>query len=151
MNTKIKAKNTRHPELTRAVIRQTGRENLEEIAQHGCDGGFAGFTYHTDTVAFFKRNRSSIVALVEEMASDMGESPMNMVAGFQCLAGRSLKRGSDYDGKIARENDAKLKEYMPSVARCLYGGRITEEDTNVANALAWFAAEEIARELNPDV
>lgn len=38
-----------------------------------------------------------------------------------------------------------LAEYLPSVSRCLYGGRLKDEDTDVANALAWFALEEVAR------
>lgn len=120
------------PALTRAVIRQTGRENLEDIARHGVDGGFAGFTMHSDTVAFFKRNRELIKERVKMLASDFGEEPLAMVANFNCL----------------KPADDDTKE---SIARCLYGGRITDNDTHVANALAWFAAEEVAREMNPDI
>lgn len=135
--------------LVRAVIRQTGKENLRDIAEHGADQGFKGFTYTRETVDFFKRNRASIVELAEQEADSMGENPAEMVAGFQCLAGRDLKRSQGYgleaDQAATRENKRKLAEFMPSVCRCLYGGRLTEEDEVVANALAWFAAEEVAR------
>lgn len=130
--------------LIRAVIRQTGRENLEDIARHGVDGGFAGFTYYSDTVPFFKRHRALIVELVNRMAEDLGENPAEMVAGFGCLAGHEVHRLPDH------EKRRKLAEYLPSVSRCLYGGRLTDEDTIVANALAWFAAEEVARAMTED-
>lgn len=154
MKTKIKIEETRSPSLTRAVIRQIGdRDNLEDVARHGCDGGFVGFTYYTDTVAFFKKNRVAIINLVNQMAEDLGEPPAEMVAGFNCLGGRQLCRTRDEasDWRVLAKNRAVLAEYLPSVYRCLGGGRLTDDDTQVANALAWFAAEEIARELNPEI
>lgn len=114
--------------LVRAVVKRVGRESLEDVANHGAAGGFPGFTYYKDTVAFFKKHRKAIVAIVERMADDFGESPVDMVAGFNCLGGRDDR-----------------KEYVQSVCRCLYGCRLTDDDTNVANALAWFALEEVAR------
>lgn len=117
--------------LARAVFRQlgeTGEEllsSLRDVARHGANTGWSGFTYYTDTVAFFKRNRKEIVALVESMASDLGEEPIKMVAGFNCL----------------RDDDTAYA----SAARALYGGRIRDDDIQVANALAWFALEEVAR------
>jgi hypothetical protein len=138
--------------LVRAIIRQTGKENLQDIANHGADSGYSGLTYYSDTVAFFKRNRAEIVELVKNMASELGENPADMVAGFQCLAGRELERehvyGGFMDGRVKAQNRARLQEYLPSVSRCLYGGRLTEDDTQVANALTWFAAEEVARAYN---
>jgi hypothetical protein len=112
------------PKLVRAVIRQTGLENLADIAAHGIDGGFSGFVYYSETVPFFKRNKAEIVRLVESMADSLGEKPIDMVAAFGCLKG---------------------DDWTPSIARCLYGGRVTDDDTTVANALAWFAGEEVAR------
>lgn len=44
-----------------------------------------------------------------------------------------------------RKRQTALAEYYPSVSRCLYGGRLTEDDNDVANALAWFALEEVGR------
>lgn len=134
--------------LIRAVVRQIGdKESLQDVANHGADAGYAGFTYTADTVKFFKAHRQDICALVESMASDLGENPLDMVAGFQCLAGRNLKRShiGGEDWAVKEANRAKLAEFYPSVSRCLYGGRLTDDDSGVANALAWFALEEVAR------
>lgn len=125
--------------LIRAVHSTVGADYLEDLARHGANGGFPGITYYRDTVAFFKRNRKDIVRLVESMAEDMGEVPCDMVAGFNCLGG---------------QNKERKHEYYPSIARCLYGGRINDADiadTDVANALCWFACEEVARAFNPDI
>ncbi len=117
--------------LIMAVVRQLGgREFLEDIRNHGMAGGFPGFTYYADTVSFFKRNRAEIVATVKHMASEFGEEPLTMVAGFGCLS----------------PADEETKE---SICRCLYGGRLTDNDMTVANALAWFAGEEVARAFEP--
>jgi len=113
--------------LILAVIRQLGgRDSLEDIRNHGMAGGFPGFTYYADTVGFFKRNRAEIVAQVKSMAQDFGEEPLTMVSNFNCL----------------QPADEDTKE---SICRCLYGGRLTDDDTAVANALVWFAGEEVAR------
>jgi hypothetical protein len=117
--------NLMNTKLTNAVIKQLGgRESLEDIANHGIDGGFTGFIYYSDTVKFFKKNRALILELAKEMASDLGENVIDMIAGFNCLT-----------------DDDETRE---SIARCLWG-RVTDNDTQVANALAWFAAEEVAR------
>jgi hypothetical protein len=114
------------PKLIRSVLLQLGgRESLEDISRHGISGGFSGFIYYSETVAFYKRNRKDILALLKEYASDFGlHSAAEVVSGFNCLKGNS--------------------DLQESIGRCLYG-RITDEDTMVANALAWFAAEEVAR------
>lgn len=112
--------------LDRAVIRQLGgRESLADIANCGIDGGFTGFIYYTDTVAFFKRNRKEICELVKSMADEFGQSPMEFVASFNCL------KGNDWEREIGE---------------CLYG-RVSADNYTVPNALAWFAAEETARKL----
>lgn len=134
--------------LIRAVLRQLGGgkdaiEALNDVRHGGADAGFAGFTYYSDTVPFFKRNRKEIVALAEQQAEDFGVNVAEMVAGFNCLAGRKLKR--EYAERSSQHNRAAINEFMPSVSRCLYGGHLTDDDTDVANALAWYALEEVAR------
>lgn len=135
--------------LDRAVFSQLGYSRclphsneelhgtLQDVANHGADSGFSGFTYYVDTVAFFKAHRKAIIALVEDMAEQMGESPVDMVSGFNCLVNR--------DEKDEHKRNAEKRENMPSVSRCLYGGRLTDADDLTANALAWFALEEVAR------
>lgn len=120
--------------LQNAVIRQLGltrkdeelTSTLENICNHGISGGFSGFIYYTDTIAFFKKNRKAIIELVREMAQDFGQNPIDMVSGFNCLT-----------------DDFETRE---EIARALYG-RLHSDDTQVPNALAWFAAEEAARSL----
>lgn len=112
--------------LTRAVIRQLGgwssfKESAKDICRGGIDGGFSGFTYYTDTVAFFKRNRREIIELAKQQADDFGQGVLEMVAGFNCLNG-------DYS--------------VDEIGETLFGG---EPDDQIANALAWYAGEEVCR------
>jgi len=116
-----------HPDfarLIRAVVATVGPDYLADIAQYGAAAGFSGITYCTDTVAFFRRHRKQIVALVESEADSFGVPAIEMVRGFRCLSNPPES----------------------AIARCLYGGRITDDDdiTLVANALAWFACETVA-------
>jgi hypothetical protein len=134
MTTKLASEQSGIPaSLINAVIRQIGDpDSLADVARYGASGGYCGFTYYSDTVAFFKRHREAIRGLVEEMANQLGEEPLVMVAHFNCL------KPCDNEDRA-------------SIARCLYGGRLKDENTNVANALAWFALEEVARAMNPDL
>lgn len=118
--------------LIRAVIRKTGRENLSDIARHGVDGGFAGFTYYTDTVKFFKSHRTAIMELAEEMASQLGEDCIEMIRNFRCL-----------------QSHGKPTCTATEIAEALYRGK-GEMATQVQNAMAWFAAEEVARAFDDD-
>jgi hypothetical protein len=119
--------------LMKAVKRQLGstwRDDFKDIVNHGIDGGFSGFIYYSDTVSFYTRNRAEIIELVKEMADDFGQSPIEFIKSFNCLRG----------------NDDDLEQ---EIAECLYG-RISTDNVNVSNALAWFAAEEAAREYMND-
>ena len=116
--------------LVRAVVRQLGgTEKMKDIANHGIDGGFGGFIYYTETFEFYKKNRTEINTLAESMAEEYGIDPVSFVAGINCL----------------RPADNLTKR---AIMRCLGGGRLPTNDDNidtVANALAWFAGEEVAR------
>lgn len=113
--------------LIRAVVRQVGGwESFKEIAQDvtrsGANAGFSGFIYYSDTVAFTKRVRSEVLSLAENLASDLGESSAFVcIASFNCL------------------------DLSPdAVAEAFYNAR-SESRTEVYNALAWFALEEVCR------
>lgn len=115
--------------LIKAVKKQLGNdEYLVDIANHGIDGGFSGFIYYSDTIEFFKKNRKLITGLVFEMAEEFGQTPIEFVRGFNCL-------------KNTFENSAEAEA---EISRALYG-RLSQDDTQVPNALAWFAGEEVAR------
>jgi len=133
MKTLIKAEDTRFPRMTRAILRQVDREQLEDVARHGADAGWNGFTYYTETCAFFKAHKSDILELAKQMADDFGQDTLEMIRGFRCLG-----------------NNGKPDYSTTEIAEALYSGRGECADL-IRNAMAWFALEEVARELNPDI
>ena len=110
--------------IIRAVVRSLrDKSYLSDIANHGVDGGFPGFTYYSDTVAFFRKHRKEITDNLLTLADDMGEDPVKMVSSWRCVG----------------------PEYKTEVGQVVYGARLTDQHDVIANALAWYAAEEIAR------
>lgn len=130
MKTQIDPNRTRQPGLTNAVISQLGgTDSLEDICRNGIDGGFSGFTYYADTVAFTEANLDAILERLKDDCDSMGlDSIAKVLASFRCLEGYS-------------ENEL-ISAFI---------GRGHELRELVFNALAWYAAEEIARELNPNL
>jgi hypothetical protein len=121
--------------IIEAVIEQLGgTDNLQDVVNHGADAGYPGFTYYKDTCEFYKNNRKEINQMVRDMASDLGEKPVEMVGGFGCLKA--------YNHKADKWED---QEVYDAIGTCLFGGKLSEETTQVENALAWFALEEVAR------
>jgi hypothetical protein len=116
--------------LINAVVRQIGgavsfKSCAQDIANHGIDGGFHGFIYHSETVPFSRRYRTQILAMAKTMADDLGESSeFELIAGFNCLRDLKLDAGQ--------------------VAAAIFE-RHTEYHIEIMNALAWFAGEEVAR------
>ena len=125
--------------LIRAVVRQSGGwaewdQTARDVTRGGADGGFHGFIFHKDTIPFAARNRDAILELARAQADDFGtEGEFAMIAGFRCLS------------------DMKLTQ--SEIARAVYDARkrtVRSEDdttarTQVLNALAWYALEEVAR------
>ena len=111
-----------------AVIEQMGgkdsfKESAADITNHGIDGGFCGFIYHTDTVKFALANKTAIMHLLEDTANEVGfTGAMELIASFGCLNG-------DYS--------------QTEIAEAIYND--SDDSTQVLNALAWFAGEEVAR------
>jgi hypothetical protein len=116
------------PTLAHAVIAQTGgwlsfKDIAPDVTNHGAAGGFSGWIYYTETHKFWQENRRDILALLGEMAHGLGESgALALVRGFNCL------------------KDSTEEE----IGQTLYGSPDDQDDT-VANALAWFALEEVCR------
>lgn len=134
MKTKIKVQDTRYPRLTRAILRRVDREQLEDVVRHGASGGFPGFTYYTDTLAFYKAHKADLLKMAEEMASELGQGMLEMIAGFGCLV----------------DSQRKPQYSVDEIGEAIYSGR-GDAATQVRNAMAWFALEEVARELNPEI
>jgi len=123
---------TSNPSLSRAVAKQCGGfETLKEIApnvaRYGADLGISGFIWHSDTTEFYAKNRKAILENLENLAFDLGESAIGIVKQF-----KSLKRYS-----------------MSEIGATLYGPK-SKHETAVANALAWYALEQICIELTDD-
>lgn len=110
--------------LAAAVIRQSGgwqafKENAPDISNHGIDGGFHGWIYTADTVAFYRANRAGIVDWLAQTADNFGCDPVGMLASWRCLQGCSQA------------------EILATIAG-------TEISDTVANGLAWGIAEDAA-------
>ena len=113
-------------QVIRAVVRQAGgwesfTSMADDVTNHGAGGGFSGFVYYSDTCKFATSHKSIILDMAKQMADDLGEPLYKMIGGFNCL-------------KIS-EGEA---------AEAIHNSR-SEERTNVMNALAWFALEEVCR------
>ena len=126
-------KRTCEPEkLVRAVIDQLGgweefTESAKDITAHGIDGGFTGFIYHKDTVAFYSRNKETIKDCLLNLCEEIDACPVSFVTAFKCLNGDMPKS---------------------KVAKFLIKERLREEQIFadddyicIANAMAWFAGE----------
>lgn len=133
-----KISDTSNPTLTRAVIRQLGgRDYLEDVASPyhgGAESGYVGFTYYSDTVPFFERQRKNILAVLE----DFGDDPDAIVMRFPCL-------------RLSKDDHEEQRTYRGAISRLLYGNRKVDwdrqEEIQIANALAWFALEHVAQEM----
>ena len=117
-----------HPAVAQAVIDQIGgwesfTESAEDVANHGADAGFCGFTYYTQTGRFYRANRSAINRMVVDMAQEFGIDPVDFVASFNCLKDQGF-------GHL-------------DIAAAMLGQ--DDVDVMIENALAWFALEEVCR------
>lgn len=113
--------------LINAVARQVGskaelKEIARDVANHGASGGYSGFIYTTDVVAFFKKHR----ALIIQEAKD-SESLDYLV-----------------DALVKNLGDEADKH---TVYESLYGKKI---DNEVANFFAWYALETVCQYLTND-
>jgi hypothetical protein len=117
--------------LINAVISRIGMDSIEDINNHGINGGYSGFIYYSETHAFAMRYRKYIIQLLEEQAEDLEEDVVEMVSHF----------GTFYnyrDKKSTMDKEDKRDLY-----RYLGGGRC--EQSTITNLMAWFAAEEVCR------
>lgn len=131
----MKISESRSPSLTRAVVKSLGgieeaRITFRDVVAHGADGGFRGFVYYSDTCAFFKRHREEIVARLEEDAESFGVPVEGLISGFRVF------------------EDCASLDLSRAIRRALCGLRAeTFTQTLVENSLAWYALEEVSREM----
>lgn len=120
--------------LKQAVIEQLGYESendeeliqvCEDISNHGIGGGFGGFIYYNETIKFFDDNKEDIMVRLGQLADEIGMNKYDLIVSFSCL-NKLYSVDQVVDG-IYIEGD--------------------ENESQIKNALSWFAAEEIAREI----
>jgi hypothetical protein len=116
--------------LIKAVINNVGIESVEDINRHGIDAGFGDFIYYDDTVAFYKKHKKIILKMAQKMADDIGEDMLNMVVHFNCLTNKQHPKTPDYTST--------------EIGEAIFAGH-GEYATQILNAMAWFAAEEVCR------
>lgn len=114
--------------LVKATAKQVGGKDAlnkmaEDVCSHGAAGGFHGFIYYHETTEFYLKNKTLIIEMAQEMADSLGEPLIEMIKSFNCL-------------------DATEEE----IGKTLYGTK-KNCDQIIANALAWFTLEEVARHL----
>jgi len=86
--------------------------------------GFSGFTYYTETVDFTKKHKKYLIKLCEYTADMVGDNKgaISFIASFNCLD--------------LTEDQVAQGLYEPD----------SDYNTQVFNALAWFALETVASE-----
>ncbi len=104
-------------------------ETLYNVRNHGADGGYNGFIYTHDTNGFTRDNLSTILEELREMADGCGDETLtDCLSGFRCLKGYS--KSEIEAGLMDEQSEARPQVY---------------------NALAWFALETVASQLESEM
>jgi hypothetical protein len=120
----VKSDRKDYRRLINAVISRVSLDSVSDIVNHGINGGFSGFVYYTDTIAFFDKYKADILRLLKEEADELGEKPIDMALSFNCFD----------------------KDCETAIGQFVYGARITDDyAATVKNGFAWYAAEEVCR------
>lgn len=114
------------PALIHGVVDQVGGwESFQEIARdvsnYGADSGYSGFIYYSETVEFAEIYQGPIMRLVRDMADEFGTNWLDLIESFGCI-------------------DLQAHEIADILA-----GNDDDNKTQLFNALAWFALEEVSR------
>lgn len=117
-----------NPTLIRAVVKQFGgiesfNYYYQDVNNHGISGGFSGFIYYSDTVPFGKKHKKTILELAKDQCREIyGNTDLvRFFAGFNCI---SLSKDEISDFLLFNDK---------------------ENETQMYNAFAWYAAEEVCR------
>jgi hypothetical protein len=122
MKTFLKYQGKTSTKLRKAIIAGLGDiESLLDVANHGAQGGYGQFCYHSDTVAFYKKNKKDIMSSLQQEAIDFDTNIIEMITNFNYL--KSL-------------NSQEIESVLL--------GLDDEHSTTVFNALTWYALESVA-------
>lgn len=116
-----------HPEykpIIRWVYKDIGKDSISDVNNHGIAGGFGSFIYYSDTVKFWRKFKNDIIAMMKEdcEAINNDKNILFFCCSFNCL--------KNYDAD--------------EIASALYGS-YNEENMQIYNGFAWYAAETICR------
>lgn len=136
--------------MVKGIVKRLGGgtyapDYFSDISNHGAAGGFSGFIYYRETVAFFNLYKKEIMAMIKNMADDLGEGILEMIQGFNCLTSTHAKNGWDSPGNLKNPDLCRrVPDYSTDeIAEAIYRG--TGDGAGIIkNALAWFALEEVA-------
>ena len=132
--------------LKMKVINQLNINDEEELKQtftditnspHGASGGFNGFIYYDDTCKFASENIKDIFDYAVEQAEQLGEGVYKMISNFNCLNDMDVK-----ETQVA----STIHSTINGVVDIDEGLVCQTWDTQILNALSWYALEEVARE-----
>lgn len=123
---KVVSENPDYRRLINAVVSRIGKDSINDVNNHGIDGGYSGFIYYSETHSFAMRYRKDIIKMLLEYAESLGEDVVTMVSNF------GVFRSNPMD----EEDKMDLYKYI--------GGGRCEQGT-ITNLMAWFAAEEVCR------
>jgi len=112
--------------LINAVAKQAGgvrnlKESVSDVVNHGAAGGYTGFIYYEDTVAFTKKNLVLIMQHLNDCADDLGFNALDLLSNFNCF--KNMSNYEIFDGLMNPDSADRQTVY---------------------NGLAWFALEEVA-------
>ena len=117
--------------IIRAVYRRLGSDNVQAVYTRGIETGFPGFFYYPDTSKFFRKYRSAICQMAENLAYGRGEDMLTMIKSWGCLEGRLSDDFSETD-----------------IGQVIFGKWDNLDNIKfpmISNAMVWFAAGEICR------
>ena len=71
--------------MLKAVASLLDWDSMNNICNHGINGGYHGFIYYSDTEAFARKHRKAIVSLIEHEAQEFGDEVEKFLSDFQCF------------------------------------------------------------------
>jgi hypothetical protein len=63
------------------------RQELEDIAQYGCQSGVSGMIYYTETCALYDKHAEELHDLLYNFEKETGVYPQSIVEELGCLTG----------------------------------------------------------------
>jgi len=106
-------------------------QTLKDISNNGASGGFSGFIYYDETCKFAQDNIKDIFDYAHDQADELGEGVYKMISNFNCF----------------KDMDVKETEVASTIHLALKGVEDSQgNETQILNALSWYALEEVARE-----